>query len=489
MGVRSNPYPDDSYYPEARPFASAQGYGATGIGWRTANMKLGLVTSLGMSTTVTDEGGGVLSGTLEGLLNRPEPMYIFFLVGGYVNYTSGHPFYSYGNKFVAGQYTIPGSLGVALRYTPNTTPASFDIMMNWDGVDNIIIRYLKIYRGVPDASTGPDTTGISVSGGSERFIFDNVTVALTPGDDPITFYGAPVQNLSVQNVFSVLNMRGSSFARGLIAGGGATRVFVDWMFILASGGRNPRLLSTGVFSHFLNHSRAGAELLSDKNVTIYPHLINGRKRNTSYNNNGLIGLTGKLDLSHPAPVLWIENVEGYYYNGGQYRFANPSDPWQALTRNHQNKGHALMGSGRRSGLPAWRETDDLDKVEHDVTRKGGGMWARHPITGAIIDRRDQLQKNAQQYGFDLNVNGDEGGNSDWNTHPYQWPSMPTVSISTTAFMNTFSDWKSLRGHSGDFGTEVSAANGMKLIELFAADSMLDMARVEFDNAGNPIPPA
>lgn len=457
IGSDSPGYPDDPYYDDVRAFPGAEGFGANATGGRGG--KLVFITNL------KDSGAGSARAAFDTNGKR----YIIPLVWGYVDLKTGITV-SDGDLTYAGQF-MPDGQGMVLRNVREDA---------WDGgmqaslylrdLDNAILRYLKIYRGVNGNYSEENGDGITIYR-TTNVILDHSAIALGT-DENINVQGRDTKNVTIQNTWSINPINRGVHVKDLGHGAGllvmsAFDVTLSHNYYYRTGMRAPLMKGGGVQQLINNYDYNNLQPMNINSADFLPSEQNLAIRANVIGNLRELGPISDGSEKPFGMRIWQrsrnEAVPSAYLEGnihpGRTSDADRSlkGEWAAVYEGDYERPDRLR---RPVDAPAVRTTSAM-QAKDEILAYGGPSYVIRQ--GTLTNVRDPMLEDAARAaetgkGASTSIVG-TGKNKNW-----EWPKLPEGRISVESFWRDYFDpWRDANHPGKEWDDYVG---GYQVIEIF-----------------------
>lgn len=452
-------YPSDPYYADTRAFPGAEGYGANATGGRGGRI---------MFITNRKDGG---AGSARAAFEASGARYVIPLVWGYVDLQSGLRVRS-GDLTYAGQF-MPDGQGLVLRNVRKTDWASGDYQapIHMMDVKNVILRYLKVYRGIN--SPYPEGNGDAITVYKTSNVIVDHSAFAFGNDENINLQNRESRNITVQHTWSLSPLAKSThektLSEGILHGAamlveGARRVTLSHNFFYRASFRTPvekgeleqDIVNNYDYNNWTPLTISMRDLASsEQDIAIKANVVGNLRE------NGPIS-----DLGYGVKVLQIasDRARARVHMEGNINPGRSSDEDASL--NGQWKGVYTGDVGSpirltdRVDTPAVRTTSALQAKE-EILALGGPQYVVR--RGQLVDVSDSflkdVVKNARNGTGPKDIVDGWGSGKNWS-----WPSLPSGGISEQQFWDDwFNPWRDANYPGKQWDDYV---DGYQVIELF-----------------------
>lgn len=405
----STEYPSHAYYADVRAFPGAEGFGANSKGARGSDARIEFVTNL-------DPYG---PGSLHDALESTGPRYVIPLVWGEINLESAASLTD-GRMTYAGQF-MPDGEGIVLQRRQSGSAGTGTVVYT-RGANDLIFRYLKIYRGYgryadPDCCGNAITLYRSDVYGND-IILDRFSLAFTT-DNMVNSRGTGITWQHGMFLYPLhrANHEKGAHGKGPLIGYSAKDISYHHNFQSTSQDRHPMLSS----------AKGTTDLRNNYNYnTLWGPTFRNDDSGSAAQYNYVANRLEHGPLSSPARSYWAlfkmktkytENPsypKVYLADNENHRITATDDQWQSIEyRSDSYVDTPSSASTYRVSsafdAPTIRETDAFT-ARDEILSSGGPSCVRDPNTGELREVRDSLMELAitqaeQNTGFSSNVNG------------------------------------------------------------------------------------
>jgi len=463
-------YPSHPFYDAVRAFPGAEGFGANATGGRGGQIVF--------ITNLKNSGPGSARAAFE----ADFPRYIIPLVWGYVDLKSGINVTN-GNFTYAGQF-MPNGKGLAFRNV-RTQDWGTDTQstLHLSRVDNAILRYLKIYRGVN--SNYPDIgDGLTIYK-SSNVIVDHSAVAFG-NDENINVQSSGSEYVTIQHTWSVESLHfsthpktlsdGTQHGAGMLIGGDARNVTVHHDFFYLNGMRNPRVTAIGLQDivnnyDYNNHNTFSISQQntpsSQQNQAMQANVVRNLREEGPYTRKSYLGYGMRIWQGDPASAIPSVYLEGNIHPFRQNDIDKSlSGEWAGVNEGTDSPPIRLK---KHLDTPAILTTSAL-QAKDDILNWGGPSYVIW--NGVLRDVRDELLARVAS-----DARNGVGPSRARGKDDFQRPSLPTGSILENEFWNDyFNSWRDTNYPGKNWDDYV---DGYQVIEHFLNSWVPDFPSMSF----------